>query len=79
MGAGVVWAVMGTLIALVVGFLTGQIIPGITYRDLRSERDVYREAAQRCSQTVTIVQAQNAAMMTAMQSQRSEGTDQHVQ
>lgn len=72
MGTGVVWVVMGISCALVVGFLTGQVIPGITYRDLRKERDAYRDAAQRCSQTVTTVQAQNAAMMNAMQqSQRN--------
>lgn len=78
MGAGVAWVVAGVLCALIMSFLTGQVIPGITYRDLRTERDVYREAAQRCSQTVTIVQAQNAAMMAAMQSRQRGEDPNHV-
>lgn len=79
MGVGAAWAIMGISCALVMGFLTGQLIPGITYRDLRKERDAYRDAAQRCSQTVATVQAQNAAMMNAMQqSQRSAGSQDYV-
>jgi len=60
--------------ALAMGCLvTGVVVPGVTFRDMRRERDVYREAAQDCARTVTIVQGQNAAMLATMR-QSNEGS-----
>lgn len=51
---------IGTVVSILT--LTGTFVPRRLYDDLREERDGYREAAQSCAHTVTVVEEQLVAL-----------------
>ena len=63
-------AVVAILVAIIGCLLTGLLVTGVQYRDMRQERDYYRETSQTTALALAAAQGQIATILAVRENEQ---------